>query len=158
MQDKERTLNYFSMGDNIIFTMDEVFRNAAYSTRVSVTKEQAKDLFMFLQRTLQEHVPKPRSTEYKFVECPDILFACRKCAFVPDTDECNHHPCASDERIDKKEGYWEEETQYRFMPDPTSSNKACEYCVFNSLSAQCYAHQCSGDERMDKLDGYWEKA
>ena len=156
MQDKERTLNYFKQGDNIIFTMDEVFRGATHSTRVALTRAQTEDLYAFLIYALSEEDScEPDTPEYRFVEDADLYNACNKCVFRPDSLARNHHPCTPDERKDGKDGYWAEELDYSFIPEPTSSNMACKYCAFPSGSVQCYGHPCTSDERMDKLDGYW---
>jgi len=108
MEDKERTLNYFTAGDNIIFTMDEVFRGATHSTRVALTKVQAEDLLAFLQRTLcEEDSCESDAPEYQFMEDSGMYNTCNKCVFRPDSLACNHHPCTPDERMDKLDGYWE---------------------------------------------------
>lgn len=104
MEDKERTLNYFTVGGKIILSMDEVFRDMQTSVRVALTKVQAEKLLDFLQQVLWED-------GYKFVPDPRGFLACGYCAFSRDDAECNSHPCTPDEREDGQDGHWEKARQ-----------------------------------------------
>lgn len=100
MEDKERTLNYFTVGGKIILSMDEVFRDMQTSVRVTLDRKEAGELLDFLRQVLRED-------GYKFVPDSHGAFGCGYCAFSRNGAECNNHPCTPDEREDGQDGHWE---------------------------------------------------